>query len=183
MASYISLLIIALAVSLDGCGVGLLYGVRRIRIPVLSLIIISFCSALVIWCSMRLGDWLTTYLPPAMAKAIGAVILVAVGIWAILQFLFRAPTEADRDSSGDISAFEAALLGIALSLDALGAGIGAAMVGFPALLTSSIIGIASGTFLATGLQLGKRAAQVGWLRNMTVIPGLLLIAMGILKLM
>ena len=43
--------------------------------------------------------------------------------------ILRKPTVADFDKSGTISAGEALLLGIALSVDSFGAGIGASLLG------------------------------------------------------
>ena len=184
MGTYVSLMVIALAISLDGCSVGLLYGARRIRIPLISLTIMSICSGLMIWCSMKLGVWFSGYIDEAMARVAGAIILVAVGIWAIVQFFWRPPSaDGDRDQSGDISALEASLLGISLSLDALGAGIGAALVGYAALQTALLIAISSGLFIAIGLKVGRWAGSMRFMRKMTVLPGFLLVALGILKLL
>lgn len=246
MASFASLLIIALSVSLDGCSVGLLYGARGIRIPAGSLLVISGCSGLLLYLSMLLGDWLAHRLAPEAAMTTGAVILVAVGLWAIIQFfrngkedrsaatsaetedaaalhvrplrvqaesgvfpapsaaklqglaermlfrlelrklgfviqILRTPSAADMDRSGNISAAEAALLGIALSLDAIGAGFGAALVGYGALTTALCIAAASGAFVWLGTVLGRRVAgRIG--RKLAVLPGFLLICVGILKL-
>ena len=54
-----SLILLAFAVSLDGFGVGVTYGLRRIRIPVLSVVIIALCSGIVVWVSMQIGTLLT----------------------------------------------------------------------------------------------------------------------------
>lgn len=224
MSSYLPFIVIALAVSLDGCSVGLLYGTRNIRIPFVSLLIISICSGIVIWCSMKAGIYFSQWLEPETAKAAGALILVLIGLWAIVQFfmnrrvsgtsidetvkmnsaaqsplrtvlrieirkiglviqILRSPSIADIDKSGNISPWEASLLGLALSLDALGAGIGAALVGYSALPTAVWIALSSGCFIAIGLIAGRWATRVRWLRKMTVLPGLLLIAIGIMKLM
>ena len=43
--------------------------------------------------------------------------------------ILQKPTDVDFDKSGTINGVEALVLGIALSLDAFGAGIGAAMIG------------------------------------------------------
>jgi putative sporulation protein YtaF len=221
MVSNLSLVMIALAVSLDGCGVGLLYGVRKIRIPAVSLIIISICSGLVIYGAMKAGDWLSGWLDPGTARIAGAFILVAIGCFAIVQFflhqhkdsdepakstaadvptsrtilhieirtiglviqIWRSPSVADIDKSGNISPWEASLLGLALSLDAFGAGIGAAMVGYPALPTAALIAVVSGLFVAAGLRLGKLATNIRWMSKLPVLPGILLIVIGIVKLL
>jgi putative Mn2+ efflux pump MntP len=183
VVTYIPLVIIALAVSLDGCGVGLLYGVSRIRIPMLSLFIISLCSGIMIWCSMIAGQYFVHWFTPELAKSVGAVILVAVGIWAIIQFFLNSPMNADKDQSGNISPWEAALLGAALSLDALGAGIGAAMVGYSPLPTAILIAMSSGIFIMIGLRMGRLAARLRWLRTLSLLPGFMLVTMGIMKLL
>ena len=242
MAVYWSLLLIALAVSLDSCSVGLLYGARGIRIPWYSITIIAACSGFVIGCSMLAGKQLGERLSPDTASLIGALILVLIGVWTIIQFfwhnrkekpteaqtairpaalvqklehpvadeqapvsvqtrpvttllrielrklglvihILKSPSAADIDRSGTISPWEAALLGAALSLDALGAGVGAAMVGFPPAPTALTIALAAGLFLAGGLRLGGVLSRTGWMRHMTVLPGFLLIALGIFKLL
>ncbi|WP_246628255.1 sporulation membrane protein YtaF [Paenibacillus oenotherae] len=226
-----SLLLLAFAVSLDGLGVGVTYGLRRIRIPLLSVIIIVLCSGLVVWLSMQLGAVLTDYMSPVVSKWIGACLLILIGCWALYQLwkrrfdrtedhaedndgqpsapdtglgmrrtattilivelkrlglviqILRTPQIADVDRSGIISASEAVLLGFALSLDSFGAGLGAAMIGFSPLLTSAVISTACGLFLLGGLQLGFRLASMRGIRALSVLPGVMLIVMGLMKLL
>jgi putative sporulation protein YtaF len=223
----LSLLMLAFAVSLDGFGVGVMYGLRKIRIPFLSVAIIACCSGVVIFASMQIGVYISRLLAPHYARSAGGVILIGIGLWALYQLyrqkeddsasvetgqnvasgeelqasakkqllnielkrlglviqILRTPSIADVDRSGNISASEAALLGLALSLDAFGAGIGAALIGFPPLLTSAVIALASGIFLATGLRIGFIYSELAWLRKLSVLPGCVLIIMGIMKLL
>jgi putative sporulation protein YtaF len=223
MLPLLSLWMLALAVSLDGFGVGIMYGLRKIRIPLVSVAIISGCSGLIIYASMQAGTYMSNYVSPETARFVGAAILIGIGIWAVVQMLrqreddgaagpvdirantgepgtirtvlrielkrlglviqiLRTPALADMDRSGNISSSEAVLLGIALSLDAFGAGIGAALVGFKALPTAIVIALSSGTFIALGLRIGIRYAGMRLLRKLSFVPGCLLIVMGILKL-
>lgn len=232
MLSVVSLLLLALAVSLDGFGVGVMYGLRRIRIPLPSVAVISLCSGIIIYVSMQIGVWISRFVDPSFAKTVGAVILMGIGLWAIYQMLtekqdgeepdagkqpdaaetakdrsagaavatpkeiinielkrlglviqiLRTPSIADMDRSGNISPSEAMLLGTALSLDAFGAGIGAALLGFTPWLTAAVIALASGTFLSAGLSFGFRFAKLKWIRKLSILPGFVLILMGIMKL-
>jgi putative Mn2+ efflux pump MntP len=228
-----SLLLLAFAVSLDGFGVGVTYGLRRIRIPLLSIVIIAFCSGLVVWLSMQIGAVLSGYMPPVTAKWIGAVLLMLIGGFALLQLwqrrhaevedeahaeqvastvqsleadahgqkttastivilelkrlgiviqILRTPQMADVDRSGIISSSEAILLGFALSLDSFGAGLGAAMVGFNPVLTALAISLSSGLFLLAGMRLGFRFAGWRGMRALSVLPGIMLIVMGLIRL-
>lgn len=234
MLPALSLCIIALAVSLDGFGVGVMYGLRKIRIPFASILIISCCSGIIIFGSMQIGLLLSQMVSPFTAKAAGACILVVIGIWAVIQMMLqkneekeqhlpvlltkmqtetqtimevepssnnigtvvqiklrrlglivqilKTPSIADVDRSGIISASEAALLGVALSLDAFGAGIGAALIGFSPMWTSGVIAIASGIFITLGLQAGYLLSEIKWVRSLSILPGCILIFIGIMKL-
>ncbi|OAS21082.1 MntP/YtaF family protein [Paenibacillus oryzisoli] len=246
MLPVISLLILAFAVSLDGFGVGVMYGLRKIRIPLLSIGIISLWSGIIIFTSMQIGVLMSSFMSPEVAKRIGAIILIGIGVWALVQMrqgqknqtqqeqsapaadqamvssmpyeeirnsgylepvtfdtlqrtkeilsielkrfglviqILRTPSIADVDKSGNISASEATLLGLALSLDAFGAGIGAALIGFVPLLTASVISISSGSLLAVGLRIGFRYAEMDWMKKLSILPGCVLIVMGLLKML
>lgn len=216
MIPVVSVFVVALAVSLDGFGVGVMYGLRKIRIPLLSIAIISFCSGIVIFISMYMGSLLLNFLSHSIADIIGACILIVIGLWAIYQIstqksqelripaeprdpdrpilhielkrlgfvieILRTPSKADIDRSGNISASEAALLGAALSLDAFGAGIGAALIGLSPILTALVIAFASGLFLTLGLKTGHLFSGAKLLRRFSLLPGIILIIMGIVKL-
>jgi putative sporulation protein YtaF len=215
-----SLLALAFAVSLDGFGVGIMYGMRRIKIPVRSVIIITSCSAFVILVAMYIGKWLGYLLTPTATHYVGGAILVGIGLWAmynarsqgaeeeegsagqnqairelrslvafeikalglVVQILKR-PTEADLDRSGTISGVEAMFLGVALSVDAFGAGIGAALIGYEPWVTAFVIGSVSCLFILSGLKLGFTYSEAGWLKRMTYLPGILLILCGFFKMM
>jgi putative sporulation protein YtaF len=219
LASVASLLLLSFAVSLDGFGVGITYGIRKIMIPAASVFIISLCSGFVILLSMLVGNALTQWMSPHGASSVGAVILIAIGLWALIQFvrsgesdeqggrriasaedaatvlrleirqlgiiiqILRTPSAADVDRSGTITTGEALLLGTALSLDAFGAGIGAGLVGFPPILTAVFIAVSSGIFLRVGTRVGFRVAEWRWVRQLSVLPGVILIAMGLFKLL
>lgn len=63
----VTLLLLAFAVSLDGFGVGVTYGLRQIRIPGLSILIIAGCSGIIILLSMLFGQWMADYISPHIA--------------------------------------------------------------------------------------------------------------------
>ncbi len=223
-----SLLLLAFALSLDSFGVGITYGLRQMRISALSVVIISLCSGIIIYISMQVGVLLAKVVSPEAASIVGAVILIIMGSWSLIQILIqkeksrdddkdtasiravqtfpaeepeqtvfsleirklglvirilRTPSSADIDKSGSISGIEAMWLGIALSLDAFGAGLGAALLGFSPVWTALVIALFSGTFLVIGMKTGFRFSSRSWMRHFTALPALLLIAMGIIKLL
>ena len=68
-------------------------------------------------------------------KSIGLVINV-----------LKKPTAADLDNSGSITGIEAFILGIALSLDAFGAGFGAALLGYSPYALAIAVALMSSLF-------------------------------------
>ncbi|MGF7046548.1 putative sporulation protein YtaF [Paenibacillus sp. DS2015] len=227
LSHMVSMMLLAFALSLDSFGVGITYGLRKMKIPLLSIIIISLLSGVIIFLSMQVGVLLSHVVSGAAASAVGAIILIVMGSWSLVQLLMqkekgvvadtakpnnivhrqaeevieipvfsleirkfglviqilRTPSSADVDKSGSISGFEAMWLGIALSLDAFGAGLGAALLGFSPLWTAAVIAVFSGSFLVMGMRAGFRFATKSWTRHVTALPALMLIIMGIMKLL
>ena len=78
-------LIIALALSMDAFGVGTAYGLKRIRIPLLSMSIIALCTAFAMGVSMLFGQVVTNYLTMISPKIVGAGILIVIGSFQFVQ--------------------------------------------------------------------------------------------------
>ncbi len=78
-------LLMAIALSLDGFGVGLAYGLRRIRISQASFVIIALCTILAMGTSMLLGTWAALYLKTIPAPVLGAAILFGIGAFQLIQ--------------------------------------------------------------------------------------------------
>lgn len=211
MAQVISLILLALAVSLDSCTVGFTYGLRKVKIPFKSVFIIACCSGAALFISAFLGNLISSALSPDLAETIGGAILIGIGIWAVLQLLrskqfndeeqqekmlvkfeiksiglviqiLKKPMSADFDRSGTITGVEAFMLGAALSLDATGAGFGSAMLGISPIFLAISVAIMSSLFLIVGLLLGAYFSNSQWIKKFSYIPGLILICIGLWKI-
>jgi putative sporulation protein YtaF len=211
MSQVLSLILLALAVSLDNFSVGFTYGLRKMKIPFKSIFIIACCSGLMLLFSMLLGHVIAQVFSSDFAEKIGGGILIILGIWILYQFykpdkerevitkeknlvnfeikslgivinILRKPMSADFDNSGTITGVEAFVLGFALSLDAFGAGIGASMLGFsPLFLTLAVI-IMSTSFVSLGMIGGTLLSNKSYMEKFSFIPGIILIIIGIFKL-
>jgi putative sporulation protein YtaF len=210
MVAY-SFVLLALAVSLDSFGAGLTYGLKSIKIPFRSISIIAICSAVTFLTSMLLGTVLEQFVSPKTGEVLGGVILLGIGFYSLWQVflpekdsieketkdlvkfeiqslgivihILKKPVIADIDKSGSITGWEAVLLGIALSLDAFGAGIGAALIDLSPAITASTIAVMSALFLWGGMILGLFFYHKGpWVKRISILPGLLLIVMGLLRI-
>ena len=224
MSGWLSLLLVSLAISMDSVSVGLTYGLRKMKMPFLSLIVVSGCSFAVVYGVMMVGSSLTYWLTPEVGQRVGAAVLIAMGLftfWRLVsspqqaelnqeefppsvdaagqtepertvlsQFrmfglmiqILRDPSQADADRSGHIMGWEAVMLGLALSLDAFGAGISLTFLGYSPLLVSLCIAVMSALLLWTVLALGRGIGQHKWLSGLTWLPPILLICIGVAKI-
>ncbi|MDQ0270080.1 sporulation membrane protein YtaF [Cytobacillus purgationiresistens] len=211
MTQMITLLILAIAVSLDSFSVGLTYGLRKMKIPIKSILIIACCSAATLLISMGIGHIIARFISPEFADSIGGIILICLGGWVLYQFfkpekakdvlphektimnfeikslglvinILKKPMAADIDKSGAITGVEAFLLGLALSLDAFGAGIGAAMLGYSPVYLAFTVAVMSSLFVFAGMRIGDLFSNAGWMQKCSFIPGLILIIIGIWKI-
>lgn len=83
-------ILFALALSFDGFGVGLSYGIRRIRIPFLSMLIIAFCTVFSMGSAVIFGDTLMSLLSFIPAKWLAAGILLGLGGFQLLRAMIHA---------------------------------------------------------------------------------------------
>ncbi len=206
----LAIIFFALAVSADGFIAGLAYGIKKIRIPFLSLIVIASASALAVSCSMVLGQGIAAILLPETAKRIGAFLLILMGIFFLTKALcdrldnlpvsedeplvtlnlkslgivikiLKEPVAADMDASGEISQKEAFFLGLALAVDAMGVGIGIAMTGYNILFTALSVGVLKFILVNVGIGLGKIMKNESIRSIASFVPGLVFLLIGIME--
>lgn len=207
MLFYTGLFFLVIAVSLDGFGVGVTYGMRKIRVPLLALLIIMLCSGIIVLLAMTTGNVLRSFISPDSAQVLGGIILILLGSFSLYNIIrpkqessasmenskgnkqnifttiLTTPDKADLDKSGIISPNEAVLLGAALALDAFGAGIGASMLGYSPVITAVLIAFMSGLFVFLGIQTGMLLAKNKYMQRLTYVPPILLIALGMFNIL
>ncbi|NLI14471.1 MAG: sporulation membrane protein YtaF, partial [Peptococcaceae bacterium] len=71
----LSYVLFALALNLDSFGAGIAYGVRQIKVPLLSLSIISLISVTAIVFSMLGGQLFMSFMPAGLAHRLGGILL------------------------------------------------------------------------------------------------------------
>ena len=184
----IKVLLFAGAVSLDGFLAGVACGVRMIRIPAVSELVVAAAAGASVLVSMLCGRALGRLFTGPAAGRLGVLLLFGMALFFLLQGfrehlcgkqqnrkeplvaicirplgvmiqVLRSPETADQDASGEISWREALALALALSLDSFGAGIGIALNAFPVWLT--VLSAAGMNLLAVkvGVQLGQHIGK------------------------
>ncbi|GGJ87218.1 putative membrane protein YtaF [Lentibacillus kapialis] len=206
MLYYTGLIFLIIGVSIDGFGVGISYGLRRVHVSLPALGIIMLCSGFIVYISMTIGNMMKSLITPGLTDNIGGIILLCIGLyclyniirskqetpsnsisddetWDNFKFVMKEPHQADLDQSGSISLSEAVLLGFALAIDAFGAGLGAAMLGYSPIITAASIALMSGLFVLCGVKTGHLLSQKKWMQPLTLLPPFSLMLLGILNMM
>ncbi|HBV97268.1 MAG: sporulation protein [Peptococcaceae bacterium BICA1-7] len=97
MSVFFTMAAFALALNIDAVAAGVAYGVRGIRVPLSSILIISGMSVAAIALSMSAGGMLAGFISTDAAHRIGGLVLLAIGLWILYQSLSN---KKDRHESG-----------------------------------------------------------------------------------
>ncbi|MBM7554995.1 sporulation membrane protein YtaF [Thalassobacillus pellis] len=204
MGTFITLFLLVIAVSMDSLGLGIVYGLKKIRLSGMPLLLIACLSSTIFYIALMAGRIVGTFIDENTAEIIGAMILILLGVWFLWQSLrpvrlnmeegsrrpswstpsdiLKDPVRADLDKSGSIKGVEAVMLALALSFDTIGAGISAAFMGLPSIVTALSIGFMTSFLLYSGWKLGDRLGQSGWFDKAGVLPGVILLLIGLIKI-
>ena len=181
LLSFLTFLLFCTALSVDTFTAGLSYGSSGVRVPTLSRLILAFVSGLMFTFSVFFSGFLTRHFPEKAALLLSFLILFVLSLYKGYDAL--SCWKSDRNSPGKapadpfttdslsreinhtepslLSAKEALLLSLVLSLDSLTAGAGYQLQFLSPLLVllfSSLIHFLS---LILGLSLSRRLFQKG----------------------
>ena len=206
--SFLPAAAIAMSLSIDAFAASFAYGSEQIKVPARSIQTINLISSAITGLSMLAGSFLQQFIPAWLTIGISFTILFVLGIIKLMDSLsnsfirrytqlnrevkfslfnlrfilqlYITPEKADVDNSKSLSPSEAASLAVALSLDGIAVGFGAALAGisawavFISSLITNMIALYSGIYL--GNRLARRTSvNVSWL------GGAVLIIMAVLK--
>lgn len=197
---YFYIFMISLANNLDNIGVRIAYSVLGIKIRFITNLWISCITFIFSFGAAYCGKIVSGLLNAEIASIISALILITIGSGIILSSngkrhsknqtsknwaddILENPEKADIDCSKDIDFKEASLLGIALSINNLGGGLGAGMIG----LNSFYVGIFSAAISFLALWAGNYITDIfdKWHLGdkTTIIAGIALILIGLKQLL
>jgi putative sporulation protein YtaF len=199
---WIAILGIALANNLDNLGVGIAFGVARIRLGPLINLWIATLTFVMTGVAVLFGDRLGSLVALPLAHALSAAILCGMGAWMLLpsprreapertpdaaggvtlRRILADPTCADQDRSRDIDAREATLLAVAVSLNNLGGGMGAGLAHLSALWTAFSSALVSFLVVWLGAASGQRLGEARLGKQAQTIAGSLLVLIGLWQL-
>lgn len=186
-------ILLAISSSIDSLGIGITYGIKNTKISLIGKIILFIISITITYLSISLGSFIQTIFPNFLTKLIGSCILIFMGIYICFEALksknnfsniFNNPISSDLDNSKIIDSKESLFLAIALSLDSFCIGIGGSITNINLTLFPLFVSMFQLFFLSIGTHLGIHINKLYKLpQNIwSIISGLLLISIGILKL-
>ena len=178
-----STLFLGISSSMDSLGIGITYGLKRIKLKKWDKVILFCVSVFVTLISILIGNILRNVFSESFFKLFGISILIIMGLFILVKNNHNECT-FDLDNSNDIDYKEAMLLGFALSLDSFCIGVGALSLGINMILFALIVACLQYLFLTIGNLLGIYLSS---LKNIpkniwTKISGIILILIGFLKL-
>lgn len=198
MQHLLSSFLLSIACNVDNFTIGIAYGVKKIRIGILSNLLIAFVSGLGTFVSMMAGKVICNYLPDVIANALGSGALTAIGIWSVWsglragkknkessldEFSYKTylehPEKADKAKSGCVGLKESVALAFGLTINNLGGGIGGGISGLSIVPTTvltfifSLLAIIAGYFLGNYFTAKMSAA---W---SAIVSGCLILGLGI----
>lgn len=182
----LSVFLFAVSCNLDSLVLGILYGVRGIHIRARANLLIGFITFLGTVVSMTLGKSLLPLLPPFFAQSLGSAIIILIGAYGLLHYFLQrrgsGNQPSQQKSAPTLKTREAAALGLALSVNNIGLGIGASIAGLGVLTTSICSLLSALVFLWIGNLAGKRfiSGVVG--RYAEVIASLIMVFLGVYEL-
>jgi putative sporulation protein YtaF len=197
-------ILIALANNLDNIGVRIAYSIRGIKIPTSKNLWISSITFIISSLAAFAGSTLSGIFTKTVSAVISMVLLAGIGIYIIVQpyvkkddfeekktdkksgkiifNIFKKPENADMDNSKDIDFKEATFLGVALSINNVGGGLSAGMIGLNAFFVGFLSAVISFAALWAGNYITKFFTRIGMGNKATVIAGAMLVLLGVKQL-
>lgn len=196
-------LLFGISASLDALLLGVTYGVRNIRVSLWQNLFVSFITLLGTCFSVGLGGGLGPLFPASLGKWIGSLTLMLFGLYYLIKFMIvslkknrshrqcGSPQDKEHpkdcecptpDRSAPATLKNAFALGLALSANNMGIGLGASMAGLSFIPAAVSTLVFSAVFLALGNHLGC-GRLCRFLGNVAdPLSGLLLLLLGVWEL-
>lgn len=189
------MIMLAISLSIDALGIGLSYGLRGICTPFLTKCILLLESMAFMAVFLFAGSRLMLLFSAHTANLIGVLLLLGMGLWLCYQSLqkkepsdsslnlLRNPSYCDKDHSSHIDAREGLSLGLILSIDSMGAGIGAGAAGVCITLLPLFTALFQILFLSLGIYGGKHFKKYCHIKESiwTALSGCILISIALLR--
>jgi len=194
---FFSIILFAVSSNLDNLIIGVSYGIKKIRIPFLSNFLIAVMAFAGTFLSMLCGERITQWLPVGLANAVGSVMIIVIGLIGLIKYLcsrkrgtqhnvqwpINEPEKYDKNSDKTLELKETVSLGIALTVNNIGLGVGASMSGLSVFGTAVMSSVFCMGLMLLGNYIGKRCASKRFEKYSEVISAVIIILLGTFELL
>lgn len=189
---YLLLLIIVL--SMDAFTAGLSYGMDGVRVPLSSILTIGLLSGCMLTMSLYAGDFFLLFLPAGFTKMISFTVLFLLSLYKLydtVPWLHKGNSGLTTDTISQkinhtapsvLSGKEAALLGLALSVDNISAGLCTGTLSLNPCLLLLITTLIHLFSIRLGLFTGRLLSQKG-LRSFSWLGAVILMLLAFCRLL
>jgi len=149
MALILSALLFSLSANLDNLVIGIAYGMRKIKIGIISNLIIAIVITTGTFLSMSVGAYISKFLSHSITNSLDAAVIIILGAYFVIQSIVKLinnkkskelalkditdmieyAEKSDLDNSGHIGMKEALIIAFGLSFNNLGTGVAASITG------------------------------------------------------
>lgn len=184
------LILFAASMSLDAAAVGFSYGMKKIRLPFASLVMLFVISSLMSAAGTFFGSAASQFMNEDASRYVSFVLLFGLGIWMIIdsfsergketpcerceektfEFMVKSmglsvkiikhPIDCDFDKSSVIDLFEAVYLAFVLSVDSVCSCLGFGLGTDASYIMPILMGAFQSAFLYVGDLIGKSFAHI-----------------------
>lgn len=198
-------LFIALANNVDNISVRIAYSIRGVKISLLKNLWISIITFFISSFAALLGTFVSKLFNPNITPIISMILLVSIGLWIIFEASLKKESHDEFNSNmpesipamaaspigktqkfkekSEINFTEATYLGIALSINNIGGGLSAGMIG----LNSSFVGLFSALISFIALWVGNYITEIFNRLNLgkkaNILAGIILILIGLKQIL
>jgi len=177
---WLSAVVIAAVSNVDNLSAGLAFGLRGRRIMIAPNALIAAMTMLGTAGAMSSGRAVGRLLPSGVASALGAAIIIAIGVITLVGWPSRQSALAGHEHT--LSWHEALVLGVALSLNNIGSGLGAGIAGVPPVVTTLLAGLLSLLCVGGGSRLGRSLGRLLLPHLTQLVAGVVLVGLGVAML-
>ena len=173
----ISTMILAIAASSDSIVLGINIGVKKNKMSIFSILLLSFIPAIGTLISMCFGGILKDFIPLNIAVILGGVFLIILGLKSLKEIFKNEITELEIPEK--VISKDILMLGIALAVNNITLGLGGSIAGYNPIWTSAFSLLFSFLFIYIGMFISMKLNNYNLSKVSEIIGAVLVILLGI----
>lgn len=181
---FFNMVVISVSLSIDALGIGIAYQLKNVKITLLAKLIIGGMSSIVMYIALKIGEYAAMWMPSDVVKILGVSLLLLIGVIFIRNGIYgNKEATYDFNKSANIEPIEAVVLGIALSMDTISAGVAVSAIGLCHNAIPIMVGIMQIVFLTVGQRIVGKSTLLQSVNSRLcgIFSGGILILMAILR--